>query len=304
MTAPPQWDDPNPPETSDPHTRIVLGVAAAALTAVVLAVLVGVVVTKRGVAFGGADRDPVTLVAANHPGPGPFLATSAATSIAVSEKATQEIRSTVGELPTAAERGVRLASGARALLYGGTADGVECDTAAIANQLRSRPDRSASWVVPLRLEPAEVPYYLNVLTPAVLTADTWVTAHSAAAPAHQAVLQAGTGVLVDPAGVPRVHCASGDPLAPPANRRFTELAVDGRSWPGFTPADVVAIAYSDAPASFTDPVPNRPLNEFVLLDLASGEPLVRPVGGTLDLTQLPPGGPLPDPIAMNSPATP
>lgn len=58
------------------------------------------------------------------------------------------------------------------------------------------------------------------------------------------VLQAGNAVLIDQAGVPRVHCATGDPLVPPANVDMSALTVDGKKWPRFDPQSVVAVAYS------------------------------------------------------------
>jgi hypothetical protein len=304
-TSPPDWQYPNPPSHDDPRVRIVLGVAAAALTAVVLAVLVGVVVTKRGVTFGGPDHGPVVLTAANTAGSRPFMPSGVAPPrIPLSEKAAQEIQSTLGQLPTADDRAARLASGAHPGLYGGSAAGAECDTAAVANYLSSHPDRAQAWAATVRIRPDKIAYYLNILTSAVLTTDTWVTGHdysAGKAEPYQTVLQAGNAVLVDPAGVPRVQCISGNPLVPPANTKLTDLEITGQAWPGYSTQNVVAIAYSDAPASFTDPVPTRPLTELTLLDLATGEPLVRRVGNTLDLGQLPPGGPLPDPVAMNAP---
>ena len=58
------------------------------------------------------------------------------------------------------------------------------------------------------------PGYLRGLTSVVLRADTQVTNHGfrdARVTGFQSVLQAGTAVLVDNRGVPRVRCACGSP---------------------------------------------------------------------------------------------
>src|SRR5699024_6987030 len=55
----------------------------------------------------------------------------------------------------------------------------------------------------------------------------------------QSVLQAGTAVLIDAYGVPRVQCGCGNPLAP----RWTGYVVptSGTPWPGYNPTYVINI---------------------------------------------------------------
>ncbi|GAP52775.1 serine/threonine protein kinase [Streptomyces azureus] len=63
----------------------------------------------------------------------------------------------------------------------------------------------------------------------MLRADTGVTNHgfrAGRAAVLQAVLQAGTAVLVDDRGVPRVRCACGNPLRPPVAMRGTPAVKD------------------------------------------------------------------------------
>jgi len=83
---------------------------------------------------------------------------------------------------------------------------------------------------------------------------------------RQAVLQRGTAVLVTARGVPAVRCVSGSPLRPPqpvpAAPRYR-----GTPWPGFVGSQVVEIAPSE-----------RAVAEFVLVDVATGGPVVRPPG--------------------------
>jgi hypothetical protein len=63
-----------------------------------------------------------------------------------------------------------------------------------------------------RIKPSTIPHYLNTLTSVTLTVDTWVTAHDFSGGRErpfQSVLQAGTAVMIDQAGVLRMHCESG-----------------------------------------------------------------------------------------------
>ena len=84
----------------------------------------------------------------------------------------------------------------------------------------------------------------------MLTADTRVTNHGfkdGKTTPRQAVLQAGTAVLVDNTGVPRARCGCGNPLLPPKAVTGTTKYV-GDAWKGFTPSNVRAIAAA-APTS-------------------------------------------------------
>ena len=158
--------------------------------------------------------------------------------------------------------------------------------------------RSAAWGSAVGgISPQRIPYYLNTLTPVVLIADTWVTEarFKGAQPVpEQVVLQAGTAVLIDQAGVPRTHCATGNPLAPPANIDLVTLSPTGEPWPGFSPDGIVAIGYSaDGAAELAE--------EFELRDIATGESVTRKAGGTIAIGPEPSGW-KPDPVAMNVPA--
>ncbi|WUI25915.1 hypothetical protein OG976_23450 [Mycobacterium sp. NBC_00419] len=169
----------------------------------------------------------------------------------------------------------------------------------MANDLDSHPNAAHAWAAALGLKPQQIPYYLNTLTPVILAADTWVTSHRLAgdkAMPFQTVLQAGDAILVDPVGVPRVHCGGGSPLRPPADSNITTLeATNDDPWPGYSPHTVVAVAYAVAKLV-------TPVNDFVLVDLNSGEAVTRKAGGTISLG--PPStavGALPDPVATNMP---
>jgi hypothetical protein len=85
------------------------------------------------------------------------------------------------------------------------------------------------------------------------------------------VLQAGTAVLVDAFGVPRVKCDCGNPLTEP--KAVTgKPTYTGETWPGFAAPQIIVIA------------PSIKIDTLVLVDVANGQPFVRPLGtsGTAD----------------------
>jgi hypothetical protein len=103
-------------------------------------------------------------------------------------------------------------------LYGGTRT-ESCDTDRIAGFLATHPAQARAWADALGIAPGDIDGFLATLTPVVLRADTAVTNHGfrgGLANQIDSVLEAGTGVLVDPHGVPRVRCYCGNPLGPPA----------------------------------------------------------------------------------------
>ncbi|NIR39348.1 MAG: hypothetical protein GWN79_17835 [Actinobacteria bacterium] len=83
---------------------------------------------------------------------------------------------------------------------------------------------------------------------------------------RQAILQRGTTVMVDSRGVPSVRCLSGSPLRSPQVLP-SEPVFEGSSWDGFLGVG----ASSVAPAG-------RPVDEFLLLDIRSGDPITRGSG--------------------------
>ncbi|WP_448640458.1 DUF6777 domain-containing protein [Geodermatophilus sp. URMC 63] len=157
-------------------------------------------------------------------------------------------------------------------LYGGGGEEV-CDAAGMVAFLAEHPDRGAAWAGVEDVPTEEIDDYLATLTPVVLRFDTAVTNHGFAdgrATPFQSVLQAGTAVLVDDAGVPQVRCVCGNPLGPPAARPSPEYR--GDPWPGFALDTVVVVESSPAP------VP-----AFVLVDDATGAVATRPVGTAGDV---------------------
>jgi hypothetical protein len=157
-------------------------------------------------------------------------------------------------------------------LYGGTPGQSSCDRAAIAAFVAAAGSaRSGAWTFAVSRDVPQPPLtdiqrYITELTPVQLRADTRVTAHRFAGDQVlpvQATLQAGSAVLVDARGIPRVRCAGAIPLGPPRATDEPEH-LDPR-WPGFDPAALVTV--TPAPAG---------VREFGLV--SDGQPFRRPAG--------------------------
>lgn len=104
--------------------------------------------------------------------------------------------------------------------FGGTGSDLVCDRELLIRSLRARPDRLREWARVLDLDPeiGAVARYIRGLRSVTLTRDTRVTNHSfvdGRAVGFQAILQAGTAVLVDDRGVPVARCRCGNPLLKP-----------------------------------------------------------------------------------------
>ncbi|MEU7282195.1 DUF6777 domain-containing protein [Streptomyces sp. NPDC045431] len=149
--------------------------------------------------------------------------------------------------PPSAEPGTApatgIVSGATPGLYGGARSVASCDVARQTRLLTSDDAKAAAFAQAAGVAHTRLADWLDGLTPVVLRSDTRVTGHGyrdGSAADFQAVLQAGTAVLVDEYGAPRVRCASGSPLRSPVPE---EGAVEhkGQPWPGFDPGRVVTV---------------------------------------------------------------
>jgi hypothetical protein len=142
-----------------------------------------------------------------------------------------------------ARRTVPAVRGGEPGLYGGTRNVASCDVEQQIKALRQAPRKNAAFASAAGIDPAGVPAYLRSLTSVQLRLDTRVTNHGyrdGRATSYQAVLQAGTAVLVDRHGVPRVRCACGNPLTPPVAQQ-SGYKRTGRSWPAYSPATTVTV---------------------------------------------------------------
>ncbi|AWT46734.1 MULTISPECIES: DUF6777 domain-containing protein [Streptomyces] len=228
-------------------------------------------------------------------GPDPFTESTAATGLVLTAEGTPASTAPAPDSGApAALRGVRTLSGATPGLYGGTHRVASCDVERQIRLLAADPDRTRAFARAEGVAPAAVPAYLRGLTSVVLRADTRVTGHgyrAGHADARQAVLQAGTAVLVDDRGVPRVRCACGNPLAPPVALRG-EPGIAGHAWERYRPAEVVVVA----------PAP-QVVTHFTLLGLADRAWIERPAGHRADRDRLvpPPAPPTPSSPTPSSP---
>jgi hypothetical protein len=284
--------DPNPPDATDTRTPVILAISGVAFTLVVVVALIAVVLFAGSEDTGDPNTPKVVLLAANAPVADPFTRSILVTPVTMSDQATAKASALLRQIPIRADRGVRLVAGRQPELYGVTGDPHPCDVVTLANQLDADTSVAQIWGLSLGLTTDQIPHYLNTLTPVVLMDDTWVSTYELTRGSNaprQAILQAGTAVLIDPLGVPRVHCVSGGPLTPPANGNLTQYRREGEEWTGFSTQTVLAVAYGGFDAT----------GDFAVLDVTTGQQVARTVGGTIDL-----GGatvPLPDPAVMNVP---
>ncbi|MGW0420687.1 DUF6777 domain-containing protein [Streptomyces sp. NPDC003015] len=278
------------PEPRRPWWRSAPRVAIIA-TAVVVAVVLALVFTRSGggsTAAGGNGE--VFLQAAAKTGPDPFTESTAKDSTVPPVSATPTGSSSE---PANAVRGV---DGAAPGLYGGTRNVSSCDIEKQVKTLGADPAKNSVFASVAGVQPSGVPAFLRSLTPVQLRMDTRVTNHGyrdGAATSYQAVLQAGTAVLVDDRGVPRTRCACGNPLTPPVAQQSTPKPT-GDSWASYHPSNVVVVAPS-----------TTVINIFVIYDPDHHDWVARHRGdtGSKDHKTHPPARPSP-PVTVSPPTAP
>ncbi|MET8770033.1 DUF6777 domain-containing protein [Streptomyces sp. NPDC004658] len=184
----------------------------------------------------------VLLEAATDRGPDPFTdSMDTGASRPESPRGTARVQPGEVEAPL---RAARTVSGGTPGLYRGTPRVAACDVERHIGDLAADEARADAFAQVAGVTRSALPGYLRGLTPVVLGADTRVTNHAyrdRRAARYQAVLQAGTAVLVDDRGVPRVRCACGNPLKPPAPTRGGAGA-RGTPWAGYEPDEVIVVA--------------------------------------------------------------
>ena len=250
------------------NRNLSLGVVAVALVVALVAALV--VVATNGSSpksASGSSNGEIFLEQANAVGPNNFTP-SVGRQTALGAATTTTASSTTTTQP-GGQRVVTATSGATPGLYGGTQNLSTCNVTQMVSYLQANPDKEQAWATVEGISAAQVPAYLQSLTPVILRADTRVTNHgfyNGVATPHQSVLQAGTAVLVDNYGVPRARCYCGNPLTPPAPVTTTPTYVNP-PWPNFQPTNVVVVT----------PAP-QVLTVIVVVDVVTGQPFDRPVG--------------------------
>ncbi|MER6910251.1 DUF6777 domain-containing protein [Streptomyces sp. NPDC000594] len=243
--------------------------AAAALTAagLCLAPLLAGCGSDHAAPAPGSTVTSVLLQAATAPGPGPY---TDSTARGLPAPAPQPPAGT-GSGQGAPLRGqtLRTVSGATPGLYGGIEAIGSCDAGRLLALLRSDRSAARAFARGAGVGEAGVGGFLGGLTPVVLRADTRVGTHryrDGEDRVQQAVLQAGSAVLVDRYGVPRVRCAGGNPLSAPLAARGP-VAHEGTPWRGFRPERSVVVRPAD-----------RVLDRLVLLDIVDGSWIERRTG--------------------------
>jgi hypothetical protein len=291
--APPPWSGPVPPGSGPPgpprwpappvpgggpvarSSRPVGLVIAVALLATALLATLGGIATWQVVSRLGDDDlgDEIALEAVGAEVPDPFTASVAAASerALTPDAPPAGTAGTTTSAPAGGAGGVRLAGTAPGL-YGGTRDDASCDPDQLVRHLEGNPAQARAWAGVLGIETSSIRSYVDGLTPVVLTRDTAVINHgyvNGRATPRPAVLQAGTAVLVDDQGAPRVKCSCGNPLVPP-RAPTTATTYHGSRWSGFRPETVVTVDVSVS------------VDVFVLVNLGGGVPFGRPPGTTGD----------------------
>lgn len=252
----------------------------------VLAV-VAILAATFGFVVGGGEAgatevllEPITSV-----GLDPFTqtitpdATTADTADALVQTVLDNINTAIGdasaidfsaiEIPSAADGEIVNISGSAPGLYGGTNVIDVCDRDQLVDFLMSEPDKGEAWADVQGITFEQIPAFVAGLTDVILPVDTRVTNHgfrNGSAYAINSVLQAGTAVLVDSFGVPRVRCYCGNPLLQ-ARFLVEEPTITGTTWEGFNLDEAVVITAGA-----------EPVEAFVIDDIAGPDLLIREPG--------------------------
>ncbi|MFC9272924.1 DUF6777 domain-containing protein [Streptomyces zhihengii] len=235
------------------------------LYAAAAAVCVGLLATG----CGGGERESASgellLQALAAPGPDPFTASTARSGAAFTPPpVTPAPKSPSGNGTT-----LRTISGSTPGLYAGIQETPGCDVEAQIRLLGKDKARARAFADGAGVEAGDIASFLRGLTPVQVRADTRVTGHGfdgGRAAAHQGVLQAGTAVLVDQYGSPRVRCAAGSPLRQPI-AVTTAVVPKGKPWSGYRADRVIVVK----PAT-------QVVNNLLIVNLADGSWIERPTG--------------------------
>jgi hypothetical protein len=258
---PPYAPPPAPVPATGSRTGLIVGLAVFAVIALIGAVTAVVLVTRDPRA---ASADELILEPVSAPTADPFTAS------VTTGRETPPNPGAVKVPANTTNPGGQQVPGSQPALYGGTKNNATCGPDQLISFLQANPDKATAWAGVLGISTADIATYVKGLTPILLTRDTRVTNHGYAngrATTVPAVLQAGTAVMVDRNGIPRVKCGCGNPLTePPAITATTRTT--GTPWPGFSVATTVVV------------VVNVSVNVFVLVDPTTGDIFDRPPGTT------------------------
>ena len=124
----------------------------------------------------------------------------------------------------------------RGRTYGGTGTNI-CDVEKMIEFLTYYEDRGRAWAEIQGIDFENLAEYLRALTPVFVTQDINVRMYGfkdGAAYGYDAVIGAGTALLIDDQGIPRARCACGNPLLPPTPDETPSTEPTDTTVPGVT----------------------------------------------------------------------
>jgi hypothetical protein len=237
----------------------------------VILIATAAVVFFVGRGSGNASAHEVFLQGNDAPGTNNFTPSIASPTPAAGPNATT--------VPAPSANGLITAKGDAAGLYAGTRNVPSCNGPALVSSLEKDPAKAKPWADAVKIQTTEIKPFVATLTSVNLRVDTRVTEYQlrgGKAVPKQSVLQAGTAVMLDRTGFPRVRCLSGNPLAEPQAVSGTP-SYAGTRWPRFSPQTIVVVQ----PAAATTP--------FILIDSPTGSIFLRIPGGIADVDRPPVG---------------
>lgn len=269
--GPPQgpYGGPPVPPANDGNRKLLIGL----ICLVALCLVAGVVAVVLLSDSEPAAAEEVSLQSNLEPGPDPYTPSAVAepppevTTTTVAPSASTS--TTQFTVPPATGTGVRSYTGGQPGLYGGTRNYRTCDPDKMIDFLYANPSKLRAWAEVQGISPEDVRSYIDGLTSVTLRTDTWVTNHgyrNGRATTISSVLQAGTAVMVDSYGVPRVKCFCGNPLTPVRYTNYTPR-YRGTRWASFNPRTVVIIQQNITI-----------IKNITIIDTYTGQPFNRPVG--------------------------
>jgi hypothetical protein len=245
--------------------RVAMAVSAGVVV-LIAAIIAGVIAVVGGTSAASA----VTLEPAAQAGVDPFTASVAiGPAIAFPSNVRAIAANTRQTFPADPKTHTLIATATTPGLYGGSGDAGVCNPQQVVTYLGQNPQKATAWANVLGISPNSIAAYIGSLTPVLLTSDTLVTNHgyhNGHATTLQSVLQAGTAVMIDATGTPRVKCNCGNPLTPP--EAIAPTNTRGTAWPGYTPTQVTVVHPGPATATIT------------LVNTTTGDNYPQPTGGT------------------------
>ena len=242
---------------------------------VVAVVIIAVLAAATGGWLIGKSTDSsasasITLIPRGTVGPDPFTRSITVGRAVDFPTNVRAVNSTLRKtFTTNGQTRTLVAVGTTPGLYGGSNQKGVCDTRKLVAFLKANPSKAQAWASVFGIRVNQIDSYVARLTPVLLTNDTLVTNHgytNGKANPLQSVLQAGTAVMVDATGTPRIKCNCGNPLTPPAAINVNNAHTIGDPWPGYTPATVTTVK------------PGKTTDTITLVDIHTGHPITHPLG--------------------------